>query len=47
MNDSNEILSRYNQALFNFRCTRHDLIEHNKRKLWFHFKGFLRAVIGV
>ena len=40
-------LGRYEQALLNFRCARHDLIEHNKAKLWFHLKGLCRAILGV
>lgn len=40
-------LTRYQQTLLNFRCARHDLIEHNRAKLWFHLKGLCRAIIGV
>jgi hypothetical protein len=40
-------LSRYEQALANFRCARRDLIDYNAGKLGFHLRGLLRAIFGV
>jgi hypothetical protein len=42
-----EELSRYEQALRNFRCVQQDCIHFNLTKLCFHARGLLRAVFGL